>query len=219
MAKKREPYFAGLKRIKTVSYGLIYIFFLLWLIFHTEQVVPSNQTDFWFKILIGYGLLNALVFGVPDIRNKLFNTKLTEFFPRFVLWFSIGLVFFYVLLAYADPLLDSSFYEILASVPIWLLVLHAFVFATTESAVWLGYLDHKIGHPWSELSAGIFHFGIWTGGAVFVIISAGLLFAFFSLTNHYLSKNKNDLSPAIGFHTAYNYVKLGILVSAGGLVF
>ena len=79
---KRRGYFADWKNIKGISVGLVYIFFNIWLIFHTSAYVPVGQEDFWFRIFIGYGLLNALIFGSANLRNKLFNVKLTEFLPR-----------------------------------------------------------------------------------------------------------------------------------------
>lgn len=211
-----KGYFSKWKNILNISIGLVYIGFTLWLIFHTSTYVPEGQQDFWFRVFISYGILNAVIFGSADMRNKLFNVKLTKFLPRFFMWLVIGLVVFFVIMKIADPL-EHSFFELLRGVPLWLGLIHAFVFATTESVIWQGYLDDKIGHPWSELTAGIFHFGIWTGGAIIVILGAGLLFALFSFVNWRFRQDKNDLSPAIGTHTAYNIIKLGIIGLAGGL--
>lgn len=208
----KQGYFDNWKRIKVVSFGLIYVLFLLWLIFHTGQFVPEADKDLWFNYLIGYGLLNALIFGVADVRNKLFDVKLVDFVPRFLIFFFGSLFVFYLLLTYVDPL-NTPIFSLLSAVPTYLLILHAMVFATTESAVWQGFLDDKLGHPWSELSAGIFHYGIWTGSPLIVIPSAGLLFAGFSYVNFRFRNSKNDLVPAIASHTAFNFVKLGILLS------
>jgi hypothetical protein len=185
----------------------------MWLIFHTGQYVPEGQQDYWFKVFIAYGVLNSIIFGNVDLRNKLFNVKLLKFLPRFFLFAVASFVIFFVLLTRID-VISFSMFGVLSKIPLWLAVVHSLVFATTESVIWQGYLDQKIGHPWSELSAGVFHFGIWTGGAVVVILSAGLLFALFSVVNWYFRKNKNDLAPAIGTHTSYNFVKL--ITSLGG---
>lgn len=209
---KREPYFTNWKKIFSISFGLVYILFTLWLIFHTKQYVPEGQEDFWYVIFIGYGLLNALILGNADMRNKLFNVKFVEFIPRFLIFFVGGLLFFYILINFFDPL-EHSLFGLLQNVPLWLLTIHALVFATTESVIWQGFLDYKIGHPWSELVAGIFHYGIWTGGVLLVVPSAALLFAIFSLVNWYFRINTDDLAPAIGVHTAYNFIKLGIFLA------
>lgn len=210
-------YFKNWRKITIVSYGLVYIFFNLWVIFHVPEFVPVEQQGLWYKVFISYGILNSIIFANADMRNKLFDVKFTKFVPRFALFFVGFLLLFYVVLARIDPLSHTAF-GMLKSVPLWLGVIHALTFATTESVVWQGFLDEKIGHPWSELTAGIFHFGIWTGGAFIVILSAGLLFAFFSLVHLYFRKSKRDLAPVIGCHTAFNVVKLGTVAFVGGII-
>ena len=63
------------------------------------------------------------------------------------------------------------------------------------------------------LSAGIFHYGVWEGGFLVVVLSAGSLFLFFSWINWRFKNGKDDLAPVIGVHTAYNFIKLGILLA------
>lgn len=208
----RRSFFRDSRNIFVVSYGLVYVFFLLWLIFNPHLFVPEGQESYWFRVFIGYGLLNALIFSNADMRNKLFNVKLTKFVPRFLIFFFVSIVIFYVILTGFDPF-DFRFFEVLSNVPIWLAMIHAMVFATTESVVWQGYLDHKIGAPWSQLTAGVFHVGVWTGSFLFVTFSAGFLFMIFSLTNWYFRKNKDDVIPAIGVHSAFNFVKLGVFLT------
>ncbi len=206
-------YFKDWKKITTVSFGLVYIFFNLWVIFHVPDFVPVQQQSLWFRIFISYGVLNSIIFANADLRNKLFNVKFTKFLPRFAIFFFSFLFIFYFVLNWADPT-GSSFMGVLSNVPLWLAVIHALTFATTETVIWQGFLDEKIGHPWSELTAGIFHLFVWTGSAVVVIITASMLFAFFSLVNLYFRNSKNDLAPAIGCHTAFNIVKVGLMAGA-----
>lgn len=208
---KREGYFSNWKKITVVSFGVVYIFFNLWVIFHIPEFVPKEQEAMWFKIFISYGILNSVIFANANMRNKLFNVKLTKFLPRFALFFVVFLLIFYYMFKKVDILHGSAF-QLLGNIPLWLGTIHALTFATTESVVWQGFLDYEIGHPWSEITAGIFHWGIWSGSTFVVIISAGLLFMFFSLINWWFRKNKNDLAPAIGCHTAYNFVHLGMIV-------
>lgn len=209
---KRQPYFKNWKNILSISFGLVYVLFLTWLLFHTSQYVPEGQEDYWFKVFLGYGILNSIIFGNADMRNKLFNVKFIRFLPRFFIFFVVSLLIYYFILKYFDPF-EETLFGLLGNVPIWLAVIHALVFATTESVIWQGYLDQKIGHPWSEISAGLFHWGIWSGGAIIVIVSATVLFGIFSLVNWYFRDDLNDVAPAIGNHTAFNFVKLGILLS------
>jgi hypothetical protein len=208
----REGYFKNWKNITKVSFGLVAVLFLLWLVFHTTQYVPDDQKDFWIIVFLSYGVLTSVIFGNADVRNRLFNVKFVKLFPRIALFFCVFLVIFYFMFHIVDPL-EQSLFGVLRNIPFWLAVVHAFVFATLESAVWQGYLDYELGHPWSELTAGVFHWGVWTGGAFIVIPSAALLFAVFSGVNWYFRKDKNDIAPAIGTHIAFNFVKLGILLS------
>lgn len=209
----RGSLFKGsIKKAMNISFGIVTVFFLLWLIFHTSQYVPEGREDFWLIIFLSYGILLSLVFGNADLRNKLFDIRFIDSVPRLLMYFFFGLIFFYFLLSFVDPL-EGSLFGILSAIPLWLAAIHAFVFATIESVVWQGYLDYKVGLIASPLIAGIFHYGVWTGGAFLVIFSAGLLFLFFSTVNWYFRVNKNDVIPAIGVHTAYNFIKLGILLS------
>ena len=214
--KKRGSFFNWRKGL-TISYGIAYVFFTLWVIFHIPDYFPPGTHEMWYKVLIGYGILNAIIFANADIRNKLFNVKLTEFLPRFLLFFVVFIVFFYFTLQLVDPL-GAGFFDLVKSVPLWLAVIHSLVFATTESAIWQGWLDERIGVPWSSMLAGIFHLGIWSGGAVIVFLGATGLFMFFSFVHWLARKSKKDLAPVIGCHSAFNFVKLGLLVSAGGII-
>jgi len=212
--KQRKGFFADIGKIKTISIGLIYVFFNIWVIFHIPQYFPSNH-EFWFKVFISYGLLNALIFSNEQMRNKLFNVKIMDFLPRFCFFFVMFLVLFHYILTYIDPLTGSQFAQ-LSIVPLWLIGVESLVFAMTESIIWQGYLDEKIGQPWSAISAGIFHYGVWTGGVLFVVLGAGALFMFFSIVHWYCKQNSSDMAPVIGCHTAFNCVKLGLLLAAGG---
>jgi hypothetical protein len=211
MTKKSiSGYYSNWSKVKSISIGLVITGFIIWIIFHTGQYVPEGSEDHWQTVLIMYGLMSAMIFGNSDIRNKLYNVELLRFFPRFILFFLVGVTGFFILLQYYDEF-GNSLLNVLNTVPVWLALIHAFVFAAVESAIWQGYLDGKIGHPASELVAGFFHWGVWSGGAISVIISAGLLFTVFSLANYFFADNKNDLAPAIGIHAAWNVVKLGLL--------
>jgi hypothetical protein len=208
-----QGYFKDWKKVKNVSFGVIYIFFNLWVIFNVPNFVPADQVSFWYRVFISYGILNSILFANADMRNALFNTRLVDFLPRFLVSCGLFLVFFYFVLAVTGGLFTVSLFQILGSVPLWLALIHALTFATTESVIWQGYLDYEIGHPWSEMVAGLFHLFIWTGAPIIVFISATILFAFFSLVNLYYG-SKNDLAAVIGCHFSFNIVKLGLIVSS-----
>lgn len=211
----KKPFFGNWDKIKGISFGLVLVLFNLWIIFHIPEFAPAGQEDVWYRIFISYGMLSTWIFSNADMRSKLFNVKFVKFLPRLALYFGIFLVAFYFLMRYVDPT-TGKFTAIVSSIPLHLALAHAFTFASIESTVWQGYLDEAIGRPFSALSAGIFHLFIWSGGAFLVIISASLLFLFFSFVHYYFRKSKSDLAPVIGCHTAYNFVKLGILL--GGAI-
>lgn len=203
-------YFSQVGKITKVSIGLVATMAFLWIMFHTQQYIPDGQKDYFLTVFLMYGVFGAFVFGNSDTRNKLYNVQFTRFLPRFLIFFSISFILFSIIIAKLN-IFDSSYLSFLSGIPLWLAIIHALVYATIESAVWQGYLDDKLGHPWSELSAGLFHFGVWTGGAVLVILSATVLFFIFSFTNWRFRDNQNDLAPAIGVHSAFNIVKLGVM--------
>lgn len=215
---REEGFFSRFGNIKTISIGIVYVLFNLWVIFHADQYFPEGMADEWLKVLMMYGFLNLLVLGNADLRNKLFNVKLTRFLPRFIFFFIIFMFFFYYILKWIDPLQGSTFFQMMQNVPLWLAIIHAFTFATTESIVWQGFLDLKIGIPWSSITAGVFHYGIWEGSFLVVVLSASLLFLFFSFVHHQLKKGKNDFAPVIGCHAAFNFVQLGFMLGSGGAV-
>lgn len=208
----RKPFFRNWKNIKNLSLGIVYVLFNLWIIFHDEYF-PEPLREPWIKVLISYGLLNTLIISNADLRNKLFDVNFFKFIPRFFLYLIPFLFIFYFLLIYFDPLYQTSLNQLMQNVPLWLALIHALTFATTESIIWQGFLDEKVGLPWSSLIAGIFHYGIWEGTGIFVILSASLLFLFFSFIHWYFRKNNKDFAPVIACHTAFNLVKIGIFLS------
>jgi hypothetical protein len=208
----KSGFFANWKNIKKISFGLVTTLFLIWLIFNTAHFVPASQKDNMLIAFISYGILGAMVFAFADIRNKLFNINFWKSLPRFFLFFIISLIGFYVILKFTSPV-DTSFSELLSSVPVWLAMIHCFVYATIESAVWQGFLDDVVGRIFSCIIAGLFHMFVWGGSVFFAFLGSAILFLIFSFIHYYFRKNKNDLIPVIAVHTAYNIIKLGFFFS------
>lgn len=204
-----KGFFSGWKAITLVSYGLVYTMFTMWLFFNLPLIVEADKVANWSRIIIGYAVLNMFVFANSSIRNKLFDVKLSNFLPRVLIFWGVGLIAFSIILSKVN-IEPVGIINLIKGVPLWVLIIHAFVFATTESALWQGYLDQKIGHPASEISAGLFHLSVWQGPAILVVLGAGLLFMLFSYVNYKFKNGSKDLAPAIGTHTAYNFVKLGV---------
>lgn len=211
--KEEIAYLTDWSKIWQISFGLVYVLFNVWVIFHIPEYFPEGSHEVWYKVFISYGLLNAWIFSNEDMRNMLFDVNFWKFIPRVIVSFVISLVLYFFILQFIDPL-GHTFFDLLANVPLWLALVHGITFATTESLVFQGYLDKKIGAP-SALVAGIFHYGVWSGGALIVVFTATVLFLFFNIINRRFRKSENDLSAVIGNHTAFNFVKLGIHVLGG----
>lgn len=146
------------------------------------------------------------------MRNRLFNVKLINFIPRFILFFGVSLL----VLTWVNNLISDiniTFVATLTNIPLHLALAHAFVFATTESVIFQGYLTDRLGVVGSSMIAGLFHLFIWPGSLVLVFIGATILFLIFSYVHWYFKKNDNDFGPVIAFHSAYNFTKL---VTFGG---
>ena len=215
MAKK--GFLSGYGKIGAISLGLAYILFNLWAVFNVKTIFPGADQAFWFRVFISYAVLAVFVIAIPTTRKRLFSIKFVDFLPRFALWFGIGFILFSIFIAKIYPF-NENLIHLLASVPISLALVHAFTIAMTESILFQGYLDHKVGIPWSPLIAGLFHLGVWSGGTWWIILTSGGLFLFFSFVNYTFRKNENDISPAVGTHFAFNMVKLGLVAIAGGML-
>ena len=194
----RENYIKsfGLGKFLSISFGLLTSLLLLWLVFNAFIFNSAELSVLDVVLFLSYGLLGVYVFANADIRNKLYNISFFKSLPRFLLFFAGSLIAFYFLLGVADPLPNTAI-SIITGVPTWILIIHAFVFATIESAFWQGYLDGKIGIFGSVIVAGLFHMLIWTGAPFQNFIGASLLFLVFSTCHWYFRKNTNDLIPVI----------------------
>lgn len=208
---KRTPYFANWQGITKVSFGVFVVILYCFLLFHTFQFVDPSQEQYWWTAVISYTVMFSLVLAVEKARANLFKVTSFDYLLRFLIFYVPSFFVLSWLLQYV-PFGDVGVLGLLDSIPPWLLFTHAFVFVVIESCFWQGWLDYPypvgLGHPWSELSAGIFHWGIWLGGALIVIPSATILFFIFSLFNWYFRKNTEDVAPVHGFHTAFNHIKL-----------
>ena len=202
----------GFTKFLSVSFGLVTSLLLLWLIFNS--FIFANSTDLSLLNIItflSYGILGVYVFANADIRNKLYNIPFFRSIPRFLLFFVGALLFFYLIFGVIGSFPDTAL-SVLKGIPTWVLIVHAFVFATVESAFFQGFLDYKIGIFGSVISAGFFHMLVWTGTPLMNFIGASFVFLFFSSAHWYFRKNKSDLIPVIAIHTAYNFLNLALIL-------
>lgn len=211
----RPPFFSNWQKVKSISFGVVYVMLNIWIMTHITNIAPAGNSNAWWKVYATYGIMSAWVFGNADMRNKLFNVKLIKMLPRLLIFFGISLLLFWVILA-KTARIDIMYTQIMTSIPLHLAIAHAFLFATTETVIWQGYLDESIGRVASGISAGIFHMYIWAGAPIIALVGATLLFWFFSYINLRWRQSKDDLAPALGSHIAYNYVKLAVVL--GGVV-
>lgn len=203
-------YFSNWQNIFKISFGIVFFAFNFWILFHLQNYIPEDMMDYWFKLFISYMAMVTFVYGNANIRNRAFNQKFLVFLVRFMIFFPLAFGLFYFIGNIINPF-DGGIFQLLSGVPLWLAGIHLFTFATTETLVFQGYLDEKIGRPASALLAGFFHVFIWGGPILYVTISAGALFALFTIVNIMFRKNKDDFTPAIATHTGFNIWKLGTM--------
>lgn len=207
----RTPYYTNWKGLLNISLGLFVVVLYSFLLFHTFQFVSADKEFYWWSAIISYTVMFSLVLTIPKARDCLFKIRLSKYSVRFLMFY-IPAIFALSWILQLFPIGEVGILGALHDVPKWLLFIHAFVFTLIESCFWQGWLDYPypigIGHPWSEIVAGLFHWGIWLGGALVVIPSAGILFMFFSAINWYFRDSINDIGPAHAVHTAYNHIKL-----------
>ena len=212
----RESFFKrfAVSKFLNISFGLITSLLLLWLIFNAFIFSSSGGEVSVLNVItfLSYGILGVYVFANADIRNKLYNLPFFKSIPRLLLFFVISLVAFYFLFNLVGVTPKTALNSLLGISP-WLLVIHAFVFATIESAFFQGYLDEKIGIFGSVLTAGFFHMLIWAGSPMMNFFGASLLFLGFSTAHWFFRNNSNDLLPVIAIHTAYNFITLGLILN------
>lgn len=213
MAKK--PFFRDWKKFLAISFGLVYILFMIWTFVHVPEYFPEGQHNHWYLVMSSYIVINTLLFSNADIRNRLFNVKFIKMLPKLLMAFFGSLIFFYIVLKRYDPF-QYEFFSLLAAVPVWLALVHGITFATTESLLQV-YLTERIGPIGMAIFMGILHYGIWSGGALFVVIGAGTLFLLFQFVHYIWSDGPYDFAAIIGVHTAFNFIKLG-LDALGGVI-
>lgn len=222
---KKDSFFKrlGFKKLKRISFGLLASLFLLWLIFNSFAFVPEGKELKWVLTFLSYGGLGSYVFSRQDLLSKLSLISLRKAFVPFVVVFLASLFGLAILLGVVDPF-PAHILAILMGIPAYLLLIHAFVFATVETSFWQGILDSKIGVLGSAITAGVFHMFIWEGSLVLNFFGATFLFMVFSYVNYRGQKYfiKRGISKkvafalaliaTIAFHTAYNFIKLGLMI-------
>jgi len=212
----------GFRKFKAISFGLVAALFLLWAIFNSFTFVPEGQETKWLLVFLSYGILGTYVFARDDLRDKLFNIGFFRAMIYFIPALIISLIAFYFIFGLVNPLPQVAL-SILIGIPLWLSAVHAFIFATVETSFWQGHLDGKVGILFSIISAGIFHMFIWTGPAWLNFLGAAFLFLFFSMVHLFFGGFKSTAQQSkaliitIAVHTAYNFIKLGIILKIGGV--
>jgi hypothetical protein len=208
----------GFKKLSTISFGLVASIFLLWAMFNSASFVPAGQGVRYALIFLGYGVLGSYVFTHTDINTSLFRTPFFKNIPRFLFYFAISFFVTYSLFRVSGVSFLSSAVSIFAGVPLYLMMIHAFIFATVESMFWQGFLDKRVGILFSALIAGLFHMFIWEGGVLTNLFASAFLFFIFSTAHHYINKSykSENLVPVIAIHTAYNFIQLGLILNIVG---
>lgn len=214
----------GFKKLRSISYGLVSAFVLFFLLFNSFAFVPEDSQLKWVITFLSYGVLGAYVFARADLRSRLFDVRFFRAMLIFVPYFFGTLIVLYFLFGLVNPF-PNIVLSIFTGMPFWLLSAYAFIFSTIETTFWQGYLDEKIGILGSFLFAGIIHMFIWTGPLWLNFLGASALFFIFSSLNYWFGfrpgasreAKTTSLIKTNAVHTAYNFIKLGLILSISGV--
>jgi len=212
MAREKFIREFGISKGLKISWGLVMTLLVLFFLFNAFTLTGETSTLLDWTIFVSYGFLAVFVFATADIRNRLYNIPFFSSLPRFLLFFGLAMVAFYLILGVIDPF-PKAITGIFTGVNFFVLGFFLFIVSTIESAFFQGYLQYKWGIFFSMLIAGVFHMFIWDGTPFLNFIGASFLFLFFSSAHWYFRRDKNDLIPVMAIHTAYNFIKYFLILA------
>lgn len=218
---RKRPFLYGWRKIVNVSFGMVAVTFLLFMVFNYSEYISVEDQWPTFLFFLSYSVLIAVYFSNADVRNIWFGVKFRHFIPRFFVFFVPSFIILFVIMKSIFGLTSSvPFYNLVFEVPIIILLMFFFVVSALETAVWQGFLDDPdksgVGLPYSSLLAGLFHMNTWEGPILLVVFSSGLLFLGLSYFNWLFRKDRFDVVPAMALHFAFDLAFLISVVLAGG---
>jgi membrane protease YdiL (CAAX protease family) len=203
----------GNKNLNTISFGIVYLFMILFALIYSSSIVSSSVTDFRNTLTI-YLLMNAVIFAFINKTHPLFNISLLKGTIVYLGFFFVSVLFF-SLIQSSNPYAMSVAFNL----PMYSF-LYAFVVSFSEDipfAVFLpNYMSTKMGRSkamiFSAFLFSIFHFGVYSAGSVgFVIVLSRLAFAFaMNLLFQFLNL-RYGITASAGVHSAWNMYILGLL--------
>ena len=173
------------------------------LLVNAPAIAPPNSVDTTRSALIVYMLMTATLMPLVP-RQAWMKVGLNESIAFFVGGLVVGS---FVFAAFRE--LVTGVFSLSLSGPLYLLVLHVFVVATSEEIIFRGLLPVIITPALAQVFFGFFHFYAYGGSliGIFIAIIAG--FIFYAITRYL------NIWAAVGIHAAYNATVLGILSVMG----
>jgi len=200
----------GAKLFFTICFMLSLIGFFLFISFARETYL--------YQIFVQTGFLSMALFFVwkGNIAATLKGIGIPGNLKINIIWFILGgiLIFVAALLnAVVLYLLDLNdaykVYDIIATVPPWVLVVAVFVAPVTEELLFRAALVPRLGIVFSSLLFGLFHISYGSISEILGTILIGLILA-------YVFKKSNSIVSPILLHLGFNLVSVMAVLIAGG---
>ncbi len=180
--------------------------------------ISFARETYLYQIFVQTGFLSMALFFVwkGNIAATLKGIGIPGNLKINIIWFILGgiLIFVAALLnAVVLYLLDLNdaykVYDIIATVPPWVLVVAVFVAPVTEELLFRAALVPRLGIVFSSLLFGLFHISYGSISEILGTILIGLILA-------YVFKKSNSIVSPILLHLGFNLVSVMAVLIAGG---
>lgn len=176
------------------------------------------KETYFYQIFVQTGFLSAALFFIwkGSIKDSLKGVGIPGSLKTNFIWLILGGILIFVTyflvvgILYLLGLHDAyKVYEIISTVPAWILVLAVFVAPITEELFFRATLVPRIGIVFSSLLFGLFHFSYDSVSEIIGAVVIGLVLAF-------VYKKSNSVVAPIILHFIFNLVSvIAVLVLNG----
>jgi membrane protease YdiL (CAAX protease family) len=181
--------------------------------FGEAAATASEMIMLYLTLTFGFSIMAIFSLKGPALEKvrRYVTQPAIEAMGNFLIFFALGLAILFTL----KPFIMLSTFKtfaiggsigLTAALPI--LLLFAVVVSYTEELIFRGIVPGFIGDVLSGFAFALYHLYAYTGGVPAMAFAAAMSFMFVFL------REKFDLNASMGFHTAWNLVKLGVLGAA-----
>lgn len=190
-----------------LSLGTLILVLQAWMFVNVSVLFPAD-TEIWSRVILVYLVLQASLFSVTDIRNKMFGTPAIRGIMSIMVFFLGTAV---ILTGLAPLLLGQQWIGVTTiGVSFAVLIVHGFYVAVIEELFFRDWLASRIGVIQANLVFAVFHWAVYLANLV------GIIFAFLiGLGLSQLRKLTPKTNTAnIGAHWGFNGWILGMFRGA-----